>query len=149
MTYTIVTGDLFTAPRGTVLAHCISADFALGAGIAKTFDHVYNMKAKLNAYYPNYFFESCDREFEGQALLVDDVFNLVTKPNVWNKPTYESLRQSLVDMREQMHTFLMTKLAMPRIGCGLDRLEWEHLEEIIKEVFEDTDIEITIYELEI
>ena len=149
MTYTIVTGDLFTAPRGTVLAHCISADFALGAGIAKTFDHVYNMKAKLNAYYPNYFFESCDREFEGQALLVDDVFNLVTKPNVWNKPTYESLRQSLVDMREQMHTFLMTKLAMPRIGCGLDRLEWEQVEEIIKEVFEDTDIEITIYELEI
>lgn len=149
MTYTIVTGDLFTAPRGTVLAHCISADFALGAGIAKTFDHVYNMKAKLNAYYPNYFFEACDREFEGQALLVDDVFNLVTKPNVWNKPTYESLRQSLVDMREQMHTFLMTKLAMPRIGCGLDRLEWEQVEEIIKEVFEDTDIEITIYELEI
>lgn len=149
MTYTIVTGDLFTAPRGTVLAHCISADFALGAGIAKTFDHVYNMKAKLNAYYPNYFFESCDREFEGQALLVDDVFNLVTKPNVWNKPTYESLRQSLVDMREQMHTFLMTKLAMPRIGCGLDRLEWEQVEEIIKEIFEDTDIEITIYELEI
>jgi len=147
MTYTTVVGDLFTAPRGTVLAHCISADFALGAGIAKTFDYVYNMKAKLNTYYPEYFFEASDREFEGQALLVDDVFNLVTKLNHFNKPTYESLRQSLIDMREQMHAFLMTRLAMPKIGCGLDRLEWGRVEEIIKEVFADTEIEITIYKL--
>jgi hypothetical protein len=149
MTYTIVTGDLFTAPRGTVLAHCISADFALGAGIAKTFDHVYDMKAKLNAYYPNYFFEACDREFEGQALLVDDVFNLVTKPHCYDKPTYETLAQALVDMVHQMHTFHMKKLAMPKIGCGLDRLDWEQVEVLIKGIFEDTDIDITIYELEI
>lgn len=26
--------DLFTVPKDYVLAHCISADFALGAGIA-------------------------------------------------------------------------------------------------------------------
>ena len=47
MTITIENRDLFTVPQGYYLAHCISADFALGAGIAKTFDAVYNMRFKL------------------------------------------------------------------------------------------------------
>lgn len=34
--------DLFTAPQGYYLAHCISGDYALGAGIAKQFVDVYN-----------------------------------------------------------------------------------------------------------
>ena len=38
MTITIEKKDLFTMPQGYYLAHCISADFALGAGIAKVFD---------------------------------------------------------------------------------------------------------------
>ena len=36
------------------------------------------------------------------------------------------------------------KIAMPVIGCGLDRLEWSKVSEIIKEVFECTDIEILV-----
>ena len=39
--------DLFTVPQGYYLAHCISGDYALGAGIAKQFVEVYNMKNKL------------------------------------------------------------------------------------------------------
>ena len=35
MNITIEKRDLFTMPQGYYLAHCISADFALGAGIAK------------------------------------------------------------------------------------------------------------------
>ena len=38
----------------------------------------------------------------------------------------------------------ITKLAMPCIGCGLDKLKWEKVREIIKEIFEDMDIEILI-----
>ena len=39
------------------------------------------------------------------------------------------------------------KIAMPVIGCGLDRLEWSKVSEIIKEVFEGTDIEILVCKL--
>ena len=42
MNITFENRDLFTVPQGYYLAHCISADFALGAGIAKKFDEVYN-----------------------------------------------------------------------------------------------------------
>jgi O-acetyl-ADP-ribose deacetylase (regulator of RNase III) len=41
----------------------------------------------------------------------------------------------------------ITKLAMPRIGAGLDKLDWEQVKEVIEDVFEDTDIEITVYVL--
>lgn len=35
-------------------------------------------------------------------------------------------------------------LAMPKIGCGLDRLQWGKVKEIICEVFKDMDVEILV-----
>lgn len=141
MTINIVNKDLFAMPQGYYLAHCISADFALGAGIAKVFDSIYNMKFKLYRHYDNY------RYVGGDALLVDNVFNLVTKDKCWHKPTYASLRESLEMMKEQLEIIGANKLAMPWIGCGLDRLNKEQVYDIICEVFEDMDIEIVICEI--
>lgn len=141
MTITTKKRDLFTMPQGYYLAHCISADFALGAGIAKAFNDVYNMRLKLFKSYPEYEYRG------GEALPIDNVFNLVTKPKYWHKPTYESVRAALESMRERMDFMNVTKLAMPKIGCGLDKLSWDKVYEIICEVFEDTDVEIVICEL--
>jgi hypothetical protein len=133
--------DLFTVPQGYYLAHCISADFALGAGIAKTFDEVYNMRFKLFREYDNYEYEG------GDALLIDNVFNLVTKPKCYHKPRYEAVREALETMKGIMVMNATTKLAMPKIGCGLDRLDWNEVYEIICDVFKDMDVEILICEL--
>jgi hypothetical protein len=141
MTITTVKKDLFTIEQGYYLAHCISADFALGAGIAKAFDSVYSMRFKLFRRYPDYEYHG------GDALLVDNVFNLVTKRKCWHKPTYESLRESLEMMKEYLDFLGATKLAMPKIASGLDRLEWTKVYDIICEVFEDMDIEIVICEI--
>ena len=141
MNITIENRDLFTVPQGYYLAHCISADFALGAGIAKTFDKVYNMRFKLFRDYDPYEYDG------GDALLVDNVFNLVTKDKCYHKPTYESLRESLEVMKHIMELGVITKLAMPKIGCGLDRLSWSEVYDIICEVFEDTDVDILVCEL--
>lgn len=141
MTITIEQRDLFTVPQGYYLAHCISADFALGAGIAKTFDTVYNMRFKLFREYDMYSYES------GDALLIDNVFNLVTKPKCYHKPRYESIKEALEVMRDLMDELAVTKVAMPKIGCGLDRCEWSKVNDIICEVFNETDVEILICEL--
>lgn len=141
MTITIEKKDLFTMPQGYYLTHCISADFALGAGIAKIFDSVYNMRFKLFRKYNDYEYNG------GDSLLVDNVFNLVTKPKCWHKPTYESLKEALLVMKAQLNILGVTKLAMPWIGCGLDRLDRDNVYDIICEVFEDTDIDIVICEL--
>ena len=141
MTITTEKKDLFTMPQGYYLAHCISADFALGAGIAKAFDNVYNIRFKLFRNFDDYEYHG------GDALLIDNVFNLVTKKKCYHKPTYDSLREALEMMKEQIDFLSITKLAMPKIGCGLDRLEWTKVYDIICEVFDDMDIEIVICEL--
>jgi hypothetical protein len=141
MTITIEKKDLFTVPQGYYLAHCVSSDFALGAGIAKALNDVYNMRFKLFKNYPNYVYNG------GDALLVDNVFNLVTKQKYYHKPTYESLREALETMREHLELLDVTKLAMPKIASGLDRLNWNLVYDIICETFEETDIDIVICEL--
>ena len=141
MTITTEKRDLFTMPQGYYLAHCISADFALGAGIAKTFDNVYNMRYKLFRTYDHYVYRG------GDALPIDNVFNLVTKAKCFQKPNYESLREALEMMKEQIEFLSITKLAMPWIGCGLDRLQQDKVYDMICEVFEDMNIDIVICEL--
>lgn len=80
--------------------------------------------------------------------IIDRVFNLITKERYFNKPTYETISDSLDKMKTICLEIGVKKLAMPVIGCGLDRLEWDRVSEIIKDVFNDTNIEIIIYKRE-
>lgn len=143
MIYKEVVRDLFSVPQGYYLAHCISADYALGAGIAKIFNEVYNMRHKLHRDYGQFDGD----EAVGHALLVENVFNLVTKEGCYMKPTYDTLREALIDMKEQCEEMELLRVAMPLIGCGLDGLEWDKVKEIIKETFDNTDIKILICKL--
>ena len=145
MNISVVKQDLFTVPQGYYLAHCISGDYALGAGIAKQFDERYNMRFKLFRNYPIPDGEKTANV--GKALLVDNVFNLVTKGRYFEKPTYETLKSALKDMRRDIIAYGIKKLAMPKIGCGLDRLDWDKVYHLIEEVFGMMDIEILICQL--
>lgn len=136
--------DLFTVPQGYYLAHCITADFSLGAGIAKKIDEVYNMKEKLDMSYDHNVYKL----FVGRALLIDNVYNLVLKKKPNKKAKYKNLRKALEDMAENMKDNLITKVAMPKIGCGHEGLEWDKVKEIIEEVFGWTDVEILICSLD-
>lgn len=137
-------GDLFKMPREYCFAHCVSSDFALGAGIAKQFDRIYKMKFKLD----NRYGDTSHIERIGKVFLIDNVFNLVTKKWYYDKPTYETLTKCLQEMKTMMTQLEITKLAIPKIGCGLDRLQWNVVEQIIKGVFCDLDIEIVVNEFE-
>lgn len=136
-------GDLFAEEivHQYALCHCISSDFALGAGIAKVFAKM-GVKKKLRAEYPKRW------ESRGYCLFVDVdgilAANLVTKRFAFQKPTLGTLRQSLEDLRVQALERGISRLAMPKIGCGLDKLQWDDVREIIKEVFGADDIEILV-----
>lgn len=123
------------------LAHCISADFALGAGIAKQFVEKLDIKNKLISLYSEKRFK---KDIIGKCLLTGNVFNLVTKEKYYYKPTYNSLECCLTNMKVYCLENNIKKIAMPKIGCGLDRLEWNKVKQIILDTFEDTDIEIVI-----
>lgn len=138
MTYREIYGDLFNVDKKYYLAHCISADFALGKGIAVEFNKRYDMKKKLH----NQFIVNDD--CWPTCYMIDNVFNLVTKEKYWHKPTYQTLRGALVDMRKHIERYDIKYVAMPMIGSGLDRLEWLKVSEIIKDVFKNSDVEILV-----
>ena len=140
--------DLFSVGAEYYLAHCISADFALGKGIAKKFDEMFDLKRDLMDFFPNNE-ESFERKVHdygsyGECILVERVFNLVTKARYFEKPTYTSLRKSLEGMKRLCKDFHVKKVAMPRIGCGIDRLEWGKVKQVIKTVFDDMDIDVLV-----
>ena len=47
-------------------------------------------------------------------------------------------------MKRGCETENITKIAMPKIGCGLDKLKWEDVSSAIKEIFADSQIEIVV-----
>jgi len=77
-------------------------------------------------------------------MLVDPVFNLITKEHYYNKPTYDTLEQSLISMLFLIKSNNVKNIAMPKIGCGLDKLEWKKVRGIIKDVFMDEDVNIVV-----
>lgn len=142
--------DLFTVSNDYALVHCISADFKLGAGIAKEFDKKFNARQKLFKVFPESWTLRWDKTKErfrgGSIILFSDYtfFNLVTKRNYWDKPTLTTIKNALIWLKEQCKNFYIKKLAMPRIGCGLDKQKWEDVKPLIEKIFADTDIEILI-----
>lgn len=144
MVYREVESDLFKVNKTYYLAHCISADFAMAAGIVVEFNKEFDMKSRLKKKYPDYIMDWIRNSRTYDCLLEDRVFNLVTKTRYYNKPTYSSLTGALVMMRDICIEKKINKIAMPLIGCGLDRLMWSRVLKIIKDTFADTDIEILV-----
>ena len=140
--------DLFTVGDDYYLAHCISADFKLGAGIAVQFDKRFDCKKQLKELYkPTDQYGDDIKVFTsepGYVLPTGKVFNMVTKNCYWEKPTYATMRMALEDLHRWCKLDGVDKLAMPRIGCGLDRLAWEKVRRMIQYIFADTDVEILV-----
>ena len=76
------------------------------------------------------------------------IFYLVTKKFYNHKPYYNCLEQSLTAMLALCQQFNVTKLAMPMIGSGLDRLDWSLVARILDDVFAKSNIKITVYKYE-
>ncbi|XP_057183088.1 uncharacterized protein LOC130549780 [Triplophysa rosa] len=134
------TGDIFLSAQNEPLAHCVSADCAYGAGIAKKFKQRYGTdKVKEQRKKPG----ECAVTQEEDRI----VFHLITKDYCYEFPTYDCFRASLQHMRDWCVANKVKSVSVPRLGCGLDRLDFQKVQRILSEVFKDVDITITIYTL--
>lgn len=75
------------------------------------------------------------------------IYYLVTKRLSTGKPTYYTFWSSLKKMRDHIKDHGVQKLAIPRLGCGLDRLEWSTVKHMIEFLFRDVNIEIIVCSL--
>lgn len=136
MIYKEIFSDLFLMKDEYYLVHCISADYKLGKGIALEFNKRYNMRNRL--------LKSGKVCTGPDCVLIENVFNLVTKEFFYLKPTYKTLKISLEKMKQIVIEKNVKKIAMPMIACGLDRLEWQKVKVIIQEIYNDLDVEIVV-----
>ena len=133
-------GNLLDFPHS--IAHCISADFKLGAGIAK------EIREKFPDVYPR--MHKYDKEQVMYPQFVEKgkyIYHLIVKPRYFHKPTYQTLRNALKAMREHLKFHGVDKLGIPHLSCGLDKLDWNEVKIIIQDVFGDSNLTITVFTL--
>lgn len=135
--------DIFFAGEEYVLVQCISADLHTGDGIALEFNNRFKTMDKLMCKYAN-LVSRWDGGEHGMCIREENVLNLVTKRRSCDKPTLQTMGTALQDMRGICIAQGITKIAMPKIGCGYDVLSWNDVRERIKKVFTDTDIEMLV-----
>lgn len=133
-----IEADLFAMKKEYHLGHCVAEDFNMGSGIALEFrklfkqvDVLLNQRVKQG----------------GLGLLESDgryIYYLVTKRESNGKPTLETLFKSVYKMKCHIVENDVKMLALPRIGCGLDRLEWSEVKNMLEFVFTGTECKITI-----
>jgi len=139
MNYKEIKGDLFkNINKEAYYAHCVSSDFNMSAGIAVNFEKRFKIRNRL---------KKQEEKRVGHAVVMDNTINLITKKYYYRKPTYDTLTKALISMKEFCIENKVKDLNMPKIGCGIDRLQWGRVSKIIQEVFNDLDINITVYSL--
>ncbi len=132
-------GDLFSSPQQEPLAHCVSADCAYGAGIAVTFKEKYGVE-KVRQQNKKLGECAVTQEEDGRT-----IFHLITKRKCTDLPTYEDFTSSLKHMRDWCVEHRVKSVSIPRLGCGLDKLDFQKVQDILSKVFTGVDIVITIY----
>jgi hypothetical protein len=69
---------------------------------------------------------------------------LVTKKFSNGKPTINTMEKVLRSLVIIMKKFNLTKLGIPKIGCGLDKLDWSDTKSLIIDIFSGSGIDITV-----
>lgn len=161
MVFKEVLDDLFNRSlyhEGVHYVQCASADLRLGRGIAQQFNDHFDIKKKLMEHYGNYIlvYDNHCVYLHGIGPIYSDVlsvpgtpvYTLITKRNYWDKPTNDSMYHALYLLRQKAyHVDGVTEFLMPKIGCGLDKLKWKDVKEMIFKIFGDTDASITVCRL--
>jgi hypothetical protein len=134
-----VEGDLFEAAEDFALRHCVSADFKMSQGIALEFrrrfgrvDELINQNKKMTEIAS---VKHGDRQ----------VIYIINKNVFREKPTLETMFACIQNLRIFCEEQNIRKLAIPRIGSGLDELNWEIVRSMIRYVFKNSKIRVVIF----
>jgi hypothetical protein len=144
-----VNDSLLNAPKDFAIVQCISADCAMG--ITSDGREIPCLALTLRKKYP--LMSDYCKSFNpsvGKALIYrgpDDriIFNLVTKSNYYGKPTYDTMFNALLELKSTALQTSEFRLAIPKLGSGLDDLAWVRVSKMIGYVFYESGIEVVLY----
>lgn len=142
----VISGDLFKAPRGSILTHACNAQGSWGSGIAKIFADRFPEARKIYSDYCR----KHGRKVLGSCLIIDAgdyrIACLFTseKYGKFKDPPgliLEQTRQAVQDLVEQ--TTDQDQIAMCKINAGLFAVPWVDTQRVLEEF----DRLFTVFEL--
>ena len=128
------------------IAHCISSDLAMSKGIALQINKKYGTRQYLRNH-RNHRKPKINDILMHRVNNKKIIFNIVTKENYFDKPNYDDLETSLENLKLYLIKKEIDEIAMPKIGCGCDKLLWEKVRDILIRVFKDSNIKILVFKL--
>ena len=133
-----VEGDLFNVPRRYALACCIAKDLRMNHGIARVFKSKFDEPRPQNYCETEvgdvFYLKHCDRR----------VLYLVTRGSSLDGATYQDIWKVLQRLRERLLTEGIFEVAIPRIACARDGLNWRVVRNMIEVTFKDTGIQFLV-----
>ena len=126
--YSEIQGDVLQSIDS--IANCFSADFKLGAGIARS------IKRRPPTQYPDK--EAIAIEINWPQWVPETerfVYHLITKARYFHKLTYKAFRASFEVMQRHAHGDNVQCISLPQIGCGLDKLDRQKVRKLVHKVF--------------
>lgn len=142
MTIDYRTGDLFTT-EAPALAHGVNIRGVVG-GIAAQFaarygqlEHDYDAHCFVGQFYPGDVYA-----WDGLVPLEPVIYNLATQDLPGPRARIEWVAFALANMATDMRARGITRVAMPRIGCGIGGLTWDQVEPFVNALADIVDVEV-------
>ena len=149
-------GDILDwADKVDVIGHQVNCFGVMGGGLALQIAERWPIVLKEYQWYINTVLSwSTRKNFLGHCQIVQATIN--DTPLIANlfgqydvggglKTDYEALRESLKNLKRRMQIYRVKKLALPvNLGCGLAGGNWDIVQNIIENVFEDRTIKLTL-----
>ena len=70
---------------------------------------------------------------------------MITKANYYDSSTTHTIRTALLAMRDHALGLKLRGIAMPKIACGLDVMDWREISSLIDQTFNNSGITIYVY----
>ena len=127
------------------VGHCISADARMVKGFADFLSHRIPglrstcRKAKLFMGQVFPFWDSTGQRY---------IYNLVNKERYCDKPNLSTLSKTLEAMKFHAGTNGVSTIAITKLGCGLDQMNWQEVVKLLRDIFAYADVQIVVYTLE-
>ena len=76
------------------------------------------------------------------------IYNLVTEERFCDKPNLSTLSKTLEAMKTHASTNRVSTSAIPKIGCGLDQMNWQEVVKLVRDIFAYANVQVVVYTIE-
>ena len=76
------------------------------------------------------------------------IYNIVSKERFCDKPNLRTLSKTLEARKIHASTKDVYTIAIPKLGCGLDQMNWQEDVKLLSDIFAYADVQSIVYTLE-